>query len=128
MPWMYSQSTGTLTDPSGAVVGAGYSGCADGYNNSSMQAIENVGPIPQGGWAIGAAFTHALAGPTTMRLIPLPGAGAFGRDGFLIHGDTQLHTSHPTPENSASHGCVVLSRALRSLISLSDDRVLVVIE
>jgi hypothetical protein len=124
MPWTYSQTTGELTDPTGADAGTGYSGGGVGYNNPADQGDENVGPIPQGTWGIGPSFTHAVAGPVTMRLTPAAGTDPLGRDGFMIHGDTQQHADDPTPANSASHGCIILARTVRSAIDASPDKTL----
>jgi hypothetical protein len=124
--WTYSQATGTLIDPTGAVIGTGYSGCGPGYNNPADQGTDNVGPIPQGVWIIGASFTHAVAGPITMRLTPGAGTSSLGRDGFMIHGDTQQHADDPTPGNSASHGCIILAKALRMSIDANPDKALTV--
>lgn len=107
-------------------IGNGYSGREAGLNNPAMQGVQDVGPIPVGTWSIGPAFTHALAGPVTMRLMPVAGTNTLGRDGFMIHGDTAVHAANPTPDNSASHGCVVLARNLRDQIAASDDRSLIV--
>jgi len=126
MSWSYSESTGALTDPTGAVIGTGYSGCGPGYNNPADQGTDNVGPIPQGAWLIGPSFTHAVAGPVTMRLTPAAGTDPLGRDGFMIHGDTQQHADDPTPENSASHGCIILAKTLRLTIDASADKTLIV--
>lgn len=126
MTWTYSQSTGDLTDPNGRPRGTGYSGFGDGYNNPAMQSVENIGPCPQGLWAIGASFTHPLAGPVTMRLSATDSTMAWGRSGFLLHGDTVAHATDPHPSNSASDGCIVLPRALRELIDASTDRMLMV--
>ena len=54
--------------------------------------------------------------------MPVAGTNTLGRDGFMIHGDTTVHTANPTPDNGASHGCVVLARNLRDQIAASDDR------
>jgi hypothetical protein len=45
----------------------------------------------------------------------------FGRDGFLIHGDS---VEHP---GTASHGCIIMSRAIREAIAQSDDHELNVV-
>ena len=126
MPWTYAQQTGALGNPAGAVIGNGYSGREAGLDNPAMQDVQDIGPIPVGTWSIGPAFTHALGGPVTMRLMPIAGTNTLGRDGFMTHGDTAVHAANPTPDNSASHGCVVLARNLRDQIAASDDRSLIV--
>lgn len=126
MTWSYAQSTGIITDPTGRVVGEGYSGHGVGLNNPETQREQNIGPIPRGHYTIGSAFLHSLAGPVTMRLISIPGTETFGRDGFMIHGDSRDHTLNPTPDNSASHGCIVTRRDVRLAISVGRDRTLTV--
>jgi hypothetical protein len=126
MPWSFSQGRGDMMYPDGQTAAAGYSGRDAGYNNPQMQSVDNTGPVPRGGYSIGAAFTHAIAGPVTMRLIPDHSNLMFGRDGFMIHGDTPAHFAHPRPDNSASHGCIVLPHNVREDIANSTDRRLVV--
>ena len=118
----YSQSTGRFDD-----IATGYSGNNAGYNNPSLQAVHNIGPIPEGFYLIGPSFTHVRAGPLTMRLAPTGGTDTFHRDGFMIHGDTQEHALHPTPGNSASDGCIILDHSTRAAIAASNDRLLKVI-
>ena len=119
MPWTYSQSTGKIS-LNGAVVGIGYSGHGEGLNNPAMQNKSQVGPLPQGNYTIGPAFTHPEKGPIVMRLRPKPGNNMFGRSGFLIHGDNQAMN------HSASNGCIILSKPYRKTISASEDRDLIV--
>lgn len=126
MPWTYSQTGRQLTDPNGTVVGSGYSGHDEGYNNHDAQAEKDVGPTPVGTYAIGPSFRHPVAGPVTMRLTPSADTNVFGRDGFMIHGDSAEHAANPTPQNSFSHGCIILSRPLRESIDASADRTIVV--
>ncbi len=45
--WTYAQKTGSLLQD-GQAVATGYSGFDEGKNNPAMQAIHDVGPIPQG--------------------------------------------------------------------------------
>jgi len=126
MPWTYSQTECTLLDPNGNVVGTGYSGHDEGYNNHAAQDKRDVGPTPVGQYSIGASFRHPQAGRATMRLQPMPGTNTFGRDGFMIHGDSADHAQNPGPHNSISHGCIILSFDLRQAIDTSDDKVMVV--
>jgi hypothetical protein len=51
-----------------------------------------------------------------MALTPEPGTDTLGRDGFLIHGDS---VENP---GTASHGCIILPRAVRDQISASGDK------
>ncbi len=121
MPWRYQQSTGNLTNPAGEVVGQGYSGHGPGVNDPDQQHVKMVGPIPRGAWAIGSFFDDpAGKGPIVSDLNAQPGTETFGRSGFMIHGDNS------EADHSASEGCIILPRPLRSMIAASTDRNLVV--
>ena len=121
--WQYSQSTGALTAPDGSLAGSGYSGGhGEGVNAPQMQNVADVGPIPQGFWAIGAPYTDPEKGPLVMRLEPDSATETFGRSGFLIHGDLVGHVG----AKLASHGCIILSHALRQAIATSEDSNLLV--
>lgn len=120
--WTYSQTTGALMDDLGAFVATGYSGIGPGLDAPDEQEVPNVGPIPQGSYDIGPAFLHPQCGPVAMRLTPQVGTDTFGRDGFLIHGDTA------SQDHTASHGCVILDRPVRTTIDASADRTLTVVE
>ncbi|BCQ27646.1 DUF2778 domain-containing protein (plasmid) [Caballeronia sp. NK8] len=119
MPWTYNRTDGTLTDPQGNVVARnGYSGAGEGRNNPAMEDVQNVGPIPQGSYAIAHARHSTRTGPVSMDLAPEVGTHTFGRSAFMIHGDNLSHT--------ASHGCIILPRSTRTQIEESADRRLVV--
>ncbi len=122
MTWTYHQSSGSLFHD-GEFVSVGYSGHGEGLNNPAMQEVHNVGPIPRGGWNVGPSFKHPTKGPVVMRLTPKEGTETFGRDGFLIHGDSVAHAG----EHVASEGCVILDRATRQGIADSDDKDLEVV-
>lgn len=109
LDWVYSQSSGmishynvsfqfpptisgsTANGPNPDYVSSGYSGCACGLNNPKDQRASNVGPIPQGGWTIGAPYTSPNTGPYTLPLTPKQGTDTFGRTLFRIHGDNGKH-------------------------------------
>lgn len=95
--------------------GSGYSGFGAGKNNPAMQAVADTGPIPVGQWEIGPPHDTPSHGPYVMALTPSAGTNTFGRSGFLIHGD-----SIAAP-GTASHGCIILGRALREKIWQSGD-------
>jgi hypothetical protein len=86
-----------------------------------MQAVENIGPIPEGLFIIGPAYTHPILGPLTMNLVPQVGTNMFGRFAFRIHGDSKEH-----PGN-ASDGCIVQEEPNRVAVSTSPDRLLKVV-
>jgi Protein of unknown function (DUF2778) len=113
--WTYAQSTGALLQ-NGRQVASGYSGFDDGKNNPDMQAVENVGPIPQGDWTIvGPPVNTPDHGPYVLRLQPSAQTNTFGRSGFLMHGD-----SIESP-GCASRGCVIMPRNVREQVWASGD-------
>jgi len=119
--WTYAQKTGQLLQ-AGQIAGTGYSGYQDGKNNPQMQAVENVGPIPQGDWTIvGPPVNTAEHGPYVLELQPAENTDTFGRSGFLMHGD-----SLEAP-GCASRGCVIMPRAVREQVWTSGDTALEVV-
>jgi len=113
--WTYAQKTGALLQD-GRLVATGYSGFDEGKNNPALQAMHDVGPIPQGDWTIlGPPVNTAVHGPFVLTLKPAAGTNTFGRSGFLMHGD-----SIPEP-GSASRGCIIMSRVARELVWSSGD-------
>lgn len=112
--WTYHQQSGELLHD-GAPAGFGYSGSGLGKNNPAMQDQPSVGPIPRGRYTIGKRHDTPTHGPCVMVLTPAPGTDTFGRDGFLIHGD-----SKQVP-GTASLGCIILSRTIRDQIGGSGD-------
>ena len=117
--WTWDQSAGLLTRAGRSW--RGYSGAARGKNNPAMQAAVGVGPIPQGRWTITGRHDSVNTGACTLVLTPNTGTETFGRSAFRIHGDSIAH-----PGN-ASHGCIILPRAVRDAIWASGDRALNVI-
>ena len=121
LAWTYVQETGELQQD-GHHVANGYSGAGAGKNNSAMETVSNVGPIPRGDWRIaGPPINTAEHGPYVLALEPAAETQTFGRSGFLMHGD-----SVQSP-GSASHGCVIMPRAVREQVWGSGDRALEVI-
>ena len=119
--WTYAQKTGALLR-NGQLVGTGYSGFDEGKNNPAMQAVAEVGPIPGGRWTIvGPPFSSSEHGPFVLRLEPDAGTNRFGRDGFLLHGDSIEATG------CASRGCIIQARAVRELVWQSGDAILEVV-
>jgi hypothetical protein len=113
--WTYAQKTGELLRD-GELVATGYSGYDIGKNNPDLQAVAEVGPIPQGSWKIvGPPVNTPDRGPFMLDLIPAAETESFGRSGFSMHGD-----SIENPGN-ASHGDIVLPRYARELIWASGD-------
>jgi hypothetical protein len=106
----------------GVVLSRGYSGLGRGKNNPDMQEAKGVGPIPQGKWKIGAHYDSGNTGPFTIVLTPDLGTKTFGRSDFRIHGDSIKFPG------AASHGCIILPRAMREKIAASRDTELLVVE
>ena len=117
--WVYEQASGRLLAEGGILVGEGYSGSGDGKNNPDMEAVQDIGPCPQGFFTIGPAHDHPVLGPLTMDLTPDPENEMFGRDAFRIHGDNADHT--------ASEGCIIQDHGVRLRVSQSLDRRLQVV-
>lgn len=119
--WTYAQKTGALRQD-GELVATGYSGFDEGKNNPAMQAIHDVGPIPQGDWTIeGPPINTAEHGPFVLTLKPSSGTNTFGRSGFLMHGDS-IHAP-----GTASKGCIIMARVAREQVWNSGDRDLEVV-
>jgi hypothetical protein len=119
--WTYSQVSGELQQD-GKHVAHGYSGAGDGKNNPPMENVPNVGPIPRGDWNItGPPADTRTHGPYVLHLEPKPETETFGRNGFLIHGDSKEHPG------TASQGCIILPRPVREQVWTSGDRDLEVV-
>jgi hypothetical protein len=118
--WTWDQSAGELSR-AGAVVSRGYSGNGRGLNNPAMQAARGVGPIPAGHWRFAGMAADNHTGPCSIIILPEPGTDTKGRAGFRCHGD------NARLDHSASHGCIILPRAMRQAIWASGDRALQVI-
>lgn len=117
----WDQSKGEWTY-NGVIFAHGYSGLNLGKNNPAMEAAKGIGPIPEGAWTIGDHYDSGNTGPFTIMLTPKPGTNTFGRADFRIHGDSLAHPG------SASHGCIILPRAIREAIVASGDHDLTVVE
>lgn len=125
--WQWDQSAGELRR-NGALVSRGYSGKGRGKNAPSLQGVQGVGPIPRGKWKIGAPYNSANVGPYALPLYAIdskPGDDIHqptGRSAFRIHGD-----SIKAP-GTASRGCIILPRNIRTMIWQSGDHLLEVVE
>jgi hypothetical protein len=119
--WTYVQRTGELWHGD-IVIGRGYSGAGEGKNNPAKEAVHDVGPIPCGKWEIcGPPYDTTKHGPYVLRLEPEPGTITFGRTGFLMHGDS---IERP---GTASEGCIIQERRVRSMVWQSGDIMLEVV-
>lgn len=117
--WVYKQLTGELFHD-GQYIATGYAGNGDGLNNPAMDHVSMIGPLPTGRYEIGPAYTHPIKGPLCMNLIPNPDNNMHGRSAFRIHGDNSRMN------HTASKGCIILSRVVRTRIANSGDTDLVV--
>lgn len=119
--WTYEQLTGKIYQNGGVSLATGYSGFRQGKNNPAMQDVPDVGPIPEGEWAISAPQDSPTHGPYAMHLTPMLDTNTRGRSAFLIHGDSVVHPGE------ASMGCIILPKFARQRIWESGDHVLNVI-
>lgn len=108
----YSQATGEWHHD-GELLGTGYSGFEQGKNNPALQAIHDVGPIPEGLYTIGAPhdLTGGPHGPYVLPLTPDPANIMHGRNGFLLHGDSLEEPGF------ASRGCIIQTHSVRVAIA-----------
>jgi hypothetical protein len=118
--WTYVQKTGELLRD-GLHIAVGYSGWKNGKNNPEMQNVEEAGPIPVGKYFIGTPHDTLTHGPFVLPLTPDPGNEMFGRSAFLVHGDSVV------APGMASRGCIIMSRAVRTEVAESGDKLLQVI-
>lgn len=105
----YQISTGVLTRED-AQLGVGYSGQPEYKNDPSKCSAHDRGPIPPGFYTVGEPRDTTTHGPFVLPLAPHPDNDMHGRSGFLIHGDSVAHPG------TASHGCIILPRAVRETI------------
>ncbi len=120
LAWTYAQQSGELAQD-GRPVATGYSGANEGKNNPALEKVPNVGPIPCGSWTItGPPVDTHDHGPYVLRLEPAAETLTHARTGFLIHGDSRANPG------TASHGCIILPRAIREQVWQSGDRELLV--
>jgi Protein of unknown function (DUF2778) len=127
--WIYSQVSGKLyrkTSVSFNLIATGYSGYDALKNDPKMQKIIGLGPIPRGDWTLGKISDVTPGGKNLPRCIPLtPSADTdtFGRNGFLIHGDSAAKPG------TISEGCIIIAdRSIRELMGKSGDLDLKVVE
>lgn len=120
--WRYSQSQGLLYY-NDRFVAKGYSGRNTkqfkGRNNPTLENVPQIGPIPKGTYTIGLARLSQRLGPCVLDLEPTPLTNTFGRSLFRIHGNNSI--------DDASHGCIILQRAIRIQMDNSKDKVLEVV-
>jgi hypothetical protein len=118
--WTWKITSGTLFNLNLIPVGHGYSGHGEGLNNPAMCNVSNVGPIPPGTYMIGQPRNDDQVGVFAMPLTPDVSNQMFGRSAFYIHGD------NPSLNHTASDGCIILPRPIRTDIANSGDDQLIV--
>lgn len=117
MPWRYEIGTGRLTDPTGILVGIGYSGRAGkSRNNFAYTTVRAVGPIPVGLYRRGPIKEGSHMGPYAIALIPCGGQDMYGRSAFYMHGDNA--------SGDASQGCIIQGPGPRDMFGHSADELL----
>jgi hypothetical protein len=119
--WTYQQSTGKVLDPNGIVVGYAYSGKGQYKNDPEAQSLHDQGPIPEGYYSIGSPRDTVTHGPFVLPLLPHQDNQMFGRNNFLIHGDSVVQPG------TASEGCIVAARYIREDIAKSPVKLLAVV-
>lgn len=125
--WSYRQSTGGLYR--GADYhGKGYSGRDWGKNNPAAEAVPGIGPIPAGKWRMVDIYDSTRVGPRAIVLHAMDGHDddfedftGQRRGAFRIHGDSVRLPG------TASHGCIILPRAIRLEMWQSGDHILEVV-
>lgn len=120
MPWVYKVSVHKFYLNGVYQFDAEYSGRPGYWNDSANESMNRRGPIPRGTYTIGPAFNHPHTRAYTMRLTPFIENQMYGRDAFMIHGNSG---AHPT---LASDGCIILNLQGRIAINSSSDKILVV--
>lgn len=105
--YMFEQVTGELLDPTNTIVAQGYAGRDAGKNNPDYQNVKGIGPLPRGWYTAQEPHQDAVVGAYAMRLIPDDDNEMYGRASFFMHGDNKEHPG------LASHGCIVMPRAVR---------------
>jgi hypothetical protein len=116
----YEQSTGQMYLIDGLTggeksLGQGYAGRGVGFNNPEAQNIPNIGPIPEGLYAIGSirdnrvriGLPNERVMESSLRLTPMTNIGS--RAGFLIHSDFGVTT--------ASNGCICTPLSVRQVVA-----------
>ena len=124
--WKYEQHSGKLFDPTGKYVALGYAGgnCGKdpiGLNNTDMEQVKGVGPLPCGLYTFQTPVLESHLGKFAIPLLPDSANVMYGRGGFYVHGDLVIGLP-----NSASEGCIILARAIRDSMWASTDHLLLV--
>jgi Protein of unknown function (DUF2778) len=120
--WTYVQSNGYLISPAGGIFSQGYSGFGSGKNAPTEENVQDLGPVPEGFYDVQAPENSPIHGPYALPLLPDAGNAMFGRNGFMIHGDSLEHPGE------ASAGCIIQPRFARERLWESGDHRLSVVK
>jgi ribosomal protein L37E len=97
------------------LVAVGYSGHQPAINDIHSQSAKNVGPIPTGTYTLVLNTISPEKGSTPIfDLRPATSNRMFGRDSFMIHGDTE------EMDHTASDGCIVMAHNFRQMLKAGD--------
>jgi hypothetical protein len=123
--WAFNILAGQLLKDGILIDGDVYSGeFPEGFNDSSKEAVPDVGPIPEGFYTIcGPPYSDTEHGPYILRLEPDPDNVMHGRVGFLLHGKPLP----PADIRSGSKGCICAKYKTRMRVYQSGDTRLQVI-
>ena len=120
--WIYDRFTGVLRRGTLYVYKGCYAGHGAGLNNTAMQNVHDIGPLPAAIYDMTAIVNSPHTGQQTIVLKMRAGYEDFGRDGFRIHGD------NGKGDKSASNGCIIQDGAANRLVVWnSGDHVLQVV-
>ena len=108
----YEQATGKLTEDDGTLIGVGWAGHLQGRNNTAMQNVKDVGPLPIGTYTVSDPVDGTKLGPKAFPLIPSPTNEMFGRADFYIHG---ANIEHPA---LSSDGCIIQGPVAREFVRI----------
>lgn len=109
--WTFTIRSGFVRDEMGVIVGRGYAGQPPYKNDPGAQALHDKGPLPVGDYTIGAPFdSPGHLGPFVLALTPDDDTKMHGRSDFYIHDDSPKHPGF------ASHGCIVASFPIRTMV------------
>lgn len=133
---IYKQSTGEITTNDSTLIGTGFAGNGEGFNNPAMDHVQGVGPLPKGKYDIGEPYDNLNTGPFTLPLTPHPDNVMYGRSGFKIHGGAPNMTSDGFvimngKKEPVSEGCCCQNYTVREAVNeiahKTNDKILEVI-
>lgn len=113
MAWIYEQGTGRFLHRNGdrtRLVAIGYAGAPPCLNDPAKDHVRQCGPIPKGSYRLRVLKHPRFAAPAIF-CDPFESNEMFGRSGFYIHGDNRHG------DRTASTGCIILSRLVRSKVA-----------